>query len=221
MSDGIACPPWRINNWYLFGILAMLNLLVVWLFKEEVLRSEFIYRLMQEQMDIFRLEDQLNLLRSLFKLNYILIPLGLFIKFCFVSFILQFPLLFIADDIAYKKIFRVVMIANLAMIAGGIVQFAIIYIKPVNTIEMESLGRMPLSLAGLAAARYPDLSKPAIMVLDRFNIFELMWCSIIYYKLKSLVRMKHNDLFILVAGVWIFLLIIQWLSAEVMLLIGV
>jgi hypothetical protein len=221
MSERPDLPAWRVNNWYLFGAMVVLNLSLVWLVKEQVLRPEFIKHFWQEQVEISRLEDQVDLLRSWFNLNYFFVPLGLVIKFCFVSFVLQFPLLVLVEDIAYKIILRVVMMAYLAIIAGSVMQYALLWSTPVDTIEMESLGRMPLSLAGLAAAGYPDLSSPAKMVFNRFNLFELLWCAIIYFKLRGQVSMKHGDLFILVAGVWIFLLILQWLSAEVLILLSV
>ncbi len=223
MVNSMDRPLWMrmqsITNWQIFAALMGINVLLIWLVREQVLRSEFIYQLFQEQIEITRLDDQLELWRGWFNLNFILVPLVLFIKFCFISFVLQFPLLFLLEDIAYRDIFRVVMIAQLAMLAAAIFQVAILYLRPLPAIDMENLGRMPLSLAGLTG-QYSALSIPARTIINRFNVFELIWCMIVYYKLKSLVTMKSVDLVILVSAVWIFLLILQWLSTEVLMLLS-
>jgi len=221
MVDGANRPLWThsMANWQIFAVMLGLNFMLIWLVKGQVIRTEFIYHLFQEQVEITRLEDQLELWRGWFNLNFILVPLVLFLKFSFISFVLQFPLLFLLEDVAYRDIFRVVMIAQLAMLAAAIIQIAILYLKPLQAIDMENLGRMPLSLAGLTR-HYSALSLPAKAIINRFNVFELIWCLIIYYKLKSLLTLKSEDLIILVSGVWIFLLILQWLYTEVLMLLS-
>jgi hypothetical protein len=94
-----------------------------------------------------------------------------------------------------------------------------LYLRPPQANEMQNLGRLPLSLAGLAG-QYSELSVPARTIINRFNVFELSWCMIIYYKLKSLIKMKNIDLVILVSGVWTFLLILQWLFTEAVILLS-
>ena len=223
MIDSMDRPLWMrrqsIANWQIFAALLGINILLIWLVRAQVLRSEFIYQLFQEQIEMTRLDDQLELWRGWFNLNFILVPLALFLKLCFVTFVLQFPLLFLLEDVAYRDIFRVAMIAQLAMLAAAIIQVVILYLKPPLAPDMENLGRMPLSLAGLTG-QYSSLSIPARTIINRFNLFELIWCLIVYYKLKSLITMKSVDLVILVSAVWIFLLILQWLSTEVLMLLS-
>jgi hypothetical protein len=220
MANGLKQPGIKIANWQIFSALVFINLVIVWFVKEHVLRYEVLYHLFQEQLEITRLEHQVDLLRNWFNLNYLLVPLSLFLKLNLLAFILQFPLLFIMDDISYKKIFRVVMIAELAMIGCAIMQWVVLFFKPVDSVELESFARIPLSLAVLLQ-HYSHLSNPAKMIVNRFNVFDLLWCALVCYQLRTLTNMKHIDIVLLVAGVWIFLLIMQWLGAEIFLLLSV
>jgi len=210
----------KLANWQIFGILVVINLGILWFVKEYIFRYDVLYRFFQEQVELSQIEHNLELLRNWFNLNYLLVPFSLLIKFSFLAFVLQLPLLFIVDDIPYKNIFRVVMIADLAMIGCSILHYTVLFLKPLSTLETETFGRIPLSLAVLLQD-FARLSDPAKMIVNKFNAFELIWCAMVYYQLKALTGLKSIDVLLLVISIWTFLLLIQWLGVELFMLLSI
>ena len=209
----------KIQNWQIFCGLLILNLMIIWFYKECVFRYEIFYNLLKDQIDLSRIEHQVEIIRRWFDLNYLLVPVTMLFRFTFVSFILQFPLLFILDHVPFDKIFRTVMIASLAISAGSIIQGLILFLQPIDMLDAQTLNQIPLSLANLVQNN-GDLSNSTQMVINSFNLFEFIWCAIIYFKFKAQMILKDVDILLLIFGVWLFLLITQWVFIEILTLLS-
>jgi hypothetical protein len=210
----------RLNNGQLFCLLAAVNLLLVWLAREHFCRPEILYHLFGEQIEMSRLQRQMDILQNWFTLDYVLLPAVLLVKFAFLSFVFQLPLLFLTEEVLYGKIFRMIMIASWVMIAGSLLQVALLMTQPLEAVSAGSLGIMPLSLGQILAAGH-TWSVSAMAVWSRFSLFELLWCMIIYYRLKGITLLRNGPIAHLVTAVWVFLLFLQWLLTEMLALLTI
>jgi len=112
-----------------------------------------------------------------------------------------------------------VMIASLAISAGSIIQGLILFLQPIDMLDAQTLNQIPLSLANLVQNN-GDLSNSTQMVINSFNLFEFIWCAIIYFKFKAQMILKDVDILLLIFGVWLFFLIMQWVFIEILTLLS-
>jgi hypothetical protein len=209
----------KLHNGYLFCVLLILNLAILCFYRYYVFDYDLFYNLYKDQMDFSRIGFQAESMKRWFDLNYILLPPTMLFRFAFVTFILQFPLLFYLDHIPFARVFRIVMIASVALSAGAMIQGYLLVSLPKEMITAERLNQMPLSVAGLMPSTCA-VTPSTFMILNQFNIFELIWCLIIYHKFKTQMLLSSVDIILLISGAWLFLLILQWIFIEIVVLLG-
>jgi hypothetical protein len=209
----------KFHNGHLFCGLLIMNLVILWFYKQHIFNYELFYNLLKGQMDLARIGLQVENMKRWFDLNYILLPVTMLIRFTLVSFILQFPLLFYLDDVPFARVFRIVMVASVSISAGSMIQGLLLLSEVNEMLTVERVNQMPFSVAGLIH-KDSGISNSTFMVMNQFNVFELIWCIIIYYKFKAQLILRRVDIILLILGVWLFLLILQWLVIEMVTLLS-
>jgi len=195
-------------NWHIFTFLAIFNFLIAFLASEFIFTRDFYYVIFSDQMEMTRIDQYVDIVKRFSFLSLLLIPLFLFIKFFVVSLILQIPLLIRFIEISFKTIFRWVMYASMALTVGQMVYYIKLYFTPKNSISAVHFKIQPLSLAVIIDPE--EYTSTAIIVLNQFNIFDIIWGIILYIGLLKTGKIKRIDAFFLVLCVWTFLLTIQW-----------
>jgi hypothetical protein len=130
------------------------------------------------------------------------------LQITFFALLIQMPLVFMFIEIPFVQIFRVVALASMTSTLLSIAQLLRLSFYQANEITQATLETIPLSLANLINPY--DYPKSALFVLGKFNLFEVLWCIIIYRGLAATRQIKKDTAMMLVAMVWIVLLLFQW-----------
>lgn len=172
--------------------------------------KEVYYSLLSERLETYRIDKQLELINRFKIWGYFLLPLILWLKYTFVTLLLQLPLIIKFIEIPFKRIFRVVMLASVTIIIMSVVRISWLFSIPPDHINADILKIVPLSINSfINTSEYPQ---SAIAVFSNINLFELGWLILVYSGLVSVSedKLKKTDAVILVASVWSFLILLQY-----------
>jgi len=198
------------GNGKIFLALLVINILLSWIFQEFIMTRDVYHTLLSDKLESYRIDQQLDIM-SRFKIwGYLLLPLVLWLKLTCVSLLLQMPLLLKFIEVPFRKIFRVVMIASIAVVLMNMVYIIKLYNLPVEGISNNLLKVQPLSLSSLLdISAYPD---SALAILSTFNLFEAGWLFLIFYGFTIIAgkKLKKTDIALLISGVWTFLLLLNY-----------
>lgn len=195
-------------NWQIFTYLAIINFLISFLASEFIFTRDFYYTIFSDQMELTRIDKYVDVINRFSFWSLLLLPLFLLIRYVVIALIMQIPLLIMYIEISFKYIFRWVMFASVALTTGQIVYFLKVYFASSKNISEKLFKIKPLSLTTLINPK--EYTSNAIMVLNQFNFFDLLWGIILYIGLLKTGKLKKMDAFFLVLCVWTFLLFVQW-----------
>jgi hypothetical protein len=195
-------------NWQIFTYLAIINFLIAFLASEFIFTREFYYVIYSDQMELTRIDEHVDIITRFSFWSLLLLPLFLFIRYTVVAFIVQIPLLIRYIEISFRYLCRWVMFASVALTLGQAVHFLTIYLTPVENVSGTLFKIQLLSLATVINPE--EYASNAIVILNQFNLFDMLWGIVLYIGLLRTGKIKKMDAFLLVLCVWTFLLIIQW-----------
>lgn len=195
-------------NWQIFTYLAIINFLMAFLASEFIFTREFYYTLFSDQMELSRIDKHVDIVSRFSFWSLLVLPFFLFIRYTAIAFIVQIPLLIRYIEISFKYLFRWIMFASVTLILGQGVHFLNIYFTNEKEISTSLYKIQPFSLATLINPE--EYAANAIVILNQFNLFDMLWCLVIYIGLLKTGKIKKRDAFLLVICVWTFLLVLQW-----------
>jgi len=196
------------SNWHIFLCLAIINFLIAFLAREFIFTREFYYSLFSDQMELARIDKYVDVIDRFSFWSLLIVPLVLFIRYAIVAYIIQLPLLIRYIEISFKYLFRWVMYASVALTVGQVVHFLKIYFSLKKNISAALFKVQPLSLAAVVDPE--EYTSNALSILNQFNMFDMIWGIVLYIGLLRTGKIKKLDAFLLVIGVWVFLLLVQW-----------
>jgi hypothetical protein len=196
-------------NWHIFIFLSIINFLIAFLASQFIFTRDFYYTIFSDKMELSRIDKYVDLVDRFSFYSLLLLPLFLFLKFSVIAFILQIPLLFRYIEISFRYLFRLVMLASLALTLGQVVHFLTIYLTSAKNVSASLFKILPLSLA--TCINPEEYSSNAIVILNQFSIFDILWGAVLYIGLIKTCKIKTLDAIILILCVWTFLLLVQWL----------
>ena len=198
----------NIRTWEIYLILLVMMLSNTWVFQNYIMTREVYINLMSDQLEISRIDDYFHYVKSLSNWSYLLIPFILVLRLLFVSLLVQFPLVFKFIDVPLKNIFRIAAIAFVPLAVTGMIKNIWLLRLPSHVITEQTLNFTPLALTNLLdIAHY---SKATYLVLNNFNLAELLWCLIMIAGLKATGKLKTLDASLLVMIIWTSLFMFQW-----------
>ena len=213
MNKAMAFPisihePGKLKTWQLYILLAVSNLLTLFIINHFIITKEVYYRLLSSRMEISRIDDYFNFISKFRLWGYFIAPLFLWLKITVVALLIQLPLMIKFIEIPFKKIFRIVAWADISIIILAIVQIIYLLNIPASQFTQNSLSYLPLSLIDLFHNfRFNVAAKSLI---NSINIFELAWVLIIYKGLKDTGKLEKIDAAILSTGIWVGIEIFQY-----------
>lgn len=214
MSSDVAVAPltesrrFFLKTWHIFLLVLAANLVLTYLFNTRFLTRDVYYHLLSDRLDTERIDMYFDLLHKVSLWGYLAQPLLLWIRISFVVLLIQMPLLLFWVDIPYRKLFRIVTTAHVAMIASSLSQVVWLACLEPTRITQGALSRIPLSVNSfLDPANYPVT---AYAILGKVNIFEVIWCILIYKGLAATEKLKKDYTALLVFALWTMLLLFQW-----------
>ena len=197
-----------LKTWQLFLLILFANLIISWIYNEFIVTREVYHSLFSEQLEARRIDEYFDFTRKLSLWGYLFQPLLFWLQITFFALLIQTPLMLVFIEIPFRQIFRIVLIASLATMALSIVQILRLSFYAPSELTQTVLNVVPLSLTTfIDASSYP---KTAIFVLNKFSLFELAWCVLLYKGLVATSKIKRDSVLLLVFGIWIVLLLFQW-----------
>lgn len=197
-----------LKTWQLFLLILFANLLISWVYNEFILTREVYHTLLSERLEANRIDEYFEFTRKLSIWGYALQPLLFWLQIIFFALLFQTPLMLLFIEIPFRQIFRIVLIASLAISAlSGIQLLKLSFYAPSEVTEV-TITTVPFSLAYLV--EFSSYPKTAMFVLNKFSLFEFAWCVLIYRGLTATVRLKKDTAMYLVVGIWVALLLFQW-----------
>jgi len=200
---------YSIQTWHLFLFIAIGVLFNNWIINNFVLTKEAFVHIFSDRLELSRIEDLFSFNEKFKIWSMIGSPLILWISISFISLLIQFPLLLKLVNIPFKKLFRVLAVAQIPLLVAG-------FIKTIWLLQMESqsiteqvLSFMPLSLTNLIDVT--AYSKPILGILGRVNVFEAVWILLVAKGISDTGKLKKFDAFLVVFCIWVILIACQWM----------
>jgi len=198
----------NIKTWQLFLIITVLSLLVSFAFQKFIMTREVYYTLYGGQMEKYRIDDFISLIRKLQIWGYIATPLIIWLRIAFVSFLIQLPFMLKYIELPFKDIFRIVAIAYSVFLAADVTRFFYLYFQQSGNISFDMLSFIPLSITNfLDKSNYSDLS---FAFLSKINLFELLWGVVVYIGLVKTKKKENIDCALIIFGVWLGILALSF-----------
>ena len=198
----------KIKTWHLFVVIAVLNLITVFILNQFIFTKEVYYSLLSSRMEVSRIDDYFSLISKFRLWGYILAPLVLWLKITIVAMLIQLPLMIKFIEIPFNQIFRIVAWANVSMIFLAAAQIIYFLNIPASQFTRDTISFVPLSLIDLFKNLH--FTAAAKGVIKSINLFELMWIIIVYKGLSDTKKLEKIDAAIIAFGVWVGIVMFQF-----------
>ncbi len=198
----------KLKTWHLFLFVLISNIVLMWMYNEYILTREAYHNILSEQMGPARIDEYFDIFRKVSVWGYVAQPIILLIQITFIALLIQTPLVLFFIEIPFQYLFRLVTWASLMMTVSIFFRFLWLFSLQPFEISKKILSTMPFSINHLLdASKYP---MTAYMILGKFNIFELLWCVVLYKGLVATGRIKKEYAALLIYSIWTVLLLFQW-----------
>lgn len=175
---------YEFNNWYLFGIITGLYMLLAWYTAHYIIKDQLYYNSFGDQVAMERIDAFISKRKSQEWISYVATPALLLLKIGYTAVCISLGGFIMGMEAPFKKVFKVALFAELALLMGGIVQNACLYIfQEINTLE-DIQGFAPFSLYGIIGGK----DTPAYLnyPLRVINLFEIGYWCLLAMGLKTL-----------------------------------
>lgn len=197
-----------LKGWHLYIIITLVSVLSAVVFDKFILSRQLYAELYAKNMEEFKIDIYYNFMRKLNFLTIIFIPLFLWIKLVSCTLLFKLPLMVKGIIIPFKDIYRVMLIATFSLLLSNLINITWIYFTPISKMTQETFLLAPLSITYfLDPARY---STEAFALLNKINIFEILWIYLVYLGFCKTKKLDKTDAFILALSYWIFIEILNF-----------
>jgi hypothetical protein len=175
-------PENRFEPVLLFGSIAFFYLLIGYLSNTMIFTEDFYMNAWSENFSVARIQKLIEFNKRWTWLVYLLTPLLLFIKMSVITLMLQARLFLNESSYSFKKVFRIVLMAELIPLGYAIIQFGyFIFVHPHSFEDINAFA--PLSVVSLmGAGNLPGyLSYP----LQYITLFEIAYWLILAAGLRT------------------------------------
>ena len=194
-----------IKTWQIFLILVALNELLLFRIasdhKVQIAITEMIELTERTPVITDRTFDQ----ESIYRNAMIFLPVVLSIKYLLLGLFLQLAFVIQFKELRFKQSWRIALIASFAPFLAGLASF----LNRLQTSGSEkSSDHIPLGLLNFIETEH--LNHATLFLLNQFNLFELLWCLLIYAGLKYYQIDNVRNLKLLVPAAWLMLVCLQF-----------
>lgn len=161
---------------YLFLVYAILYTAITFLMNSLVFTDSFYYSVLGEQLSSDRIAGILKINHTYSWIGYFVSPLLLLLKLAIIGGVVFSGIFMFDKEVSYKKVFRVVMIAELACIVATICKLAYFLTWPPQSLD-DITRFYPMAITQLFHVN----SLPIYFVypLQQLNLFEVVYWLLI------------------------------------------
>jgi len=187
----------------------MLGFLInTWILNNFIITKEVYQFLFSSQIEFSSINNYFDQVKKLSAWTYVAAPLILWLQITLITMLLQFPLLFKFIDIPFKNLFRIVCIAQFSSFFSSMLKSLWLLTLNPHQITKTSLMFVPLSITHLINTKFYTYTN--LLILNKMNLFEIIWCIILITGLRATGKLKKNEAFLLVISIWTLILVFQW-----------
>ncbi len=201
--------PNKVKNWQVLIFMLMLNELLLLLVYETFDSRLVIGGFSHMSENSADLELYKNPGRIIYNYALIFLPLIICLKYILLGLFLQMPFILQSRKMAFRKSLRVAMVASISQILLGVARFQYYLNEDLDHASSGDLHKIPLSIASLFETT--SLNQTMFFLINQFNVFEILWCFLIYKGLLYYQKGGSAQLKLLVPLIWLTLLFIQFL----------
>ncbi len=198
-----------IKNWQIFIVLLVINELLLLLVWEALEPGLVIGGSIYRPERYFHLNTIKNYFQSMYYYVLVLLPLLIGIKYFLLSLFLQMPFIVQFKDLAFNKALRIVLVASSSQILAGFARYIVFMQKDLGAEKVGIQERIPLGILSLIETE--PLHQATVFLLNQFNLFEFIWCVLVYNGLIYYKADHHSKLRMLVPFIWLTLIFFQFL----------
>jgi len=211
----LAQPSYGWKLFWLFAAISGLYVLIVWLTNTYLLTDEVYMRLWGGQLSSDRLQKMLDVNKKMQWIVYIAMPAIIYLKLLLIVLAIQAGLFLYEIELPFKKIFNIVLFAEIIPLLTTAIQFIYFLYRGVNSFD-EINSFTPLSLLSIfGAGHLPSYLDYPLQVI---NVFELAYWILLAVGLKMYIGKSFGKSLRLVAssyGVGLLLWIVLVVFIEV------
>ncbi len=189
--------PYGWKLFYLFLAISVVYLLVLYLTNTLILTDEVYVRLWSDQLSSGRLEKMLEVNKRMEWVIYVLTPVLLFLKFLLITLAIQAGLFIYNIELPFKKVFNIVLFAEIVPLLATVIQFGYFLWKGVDSFDQIN-SFSPLSLFSFLHLK--DVPSYLEYPLQVVNLFELGYWLLLAIGLKIFLKGSFGKAFKLVAS---------------------
>ena len=208
-----------IKNWKLLLGIVGANLLILLASQTTLINEIVFFNTFSEQLTYERSMELFHKMRSFAWVSYVVTPAMLLVKFSALSVLLYVGVFFndLHKEITLAKIFKVVVVSELAFVAASIIKLLWFIFFAGNYILDDMSFFYPLSLINLFSRA--EVASYWIYPLQTVNIFQLVYALLLALGLSRISSIKREaaDKVVLatyVPGIVVWVVLIMFLSID-------
>lgn len=180
----------NIDIKYYFALIVLLNVLANILLYEYIIKDEHYYRAFGEQVSLSRIDKLLVFIHKWYWVEYILNPIFVLIKICFVAVCLKTGVILLNLDVSFKQLLRIPIIAEIIFVIALFVKIFWLLFHSEN-LTLEYINYFyPLSFQNLVMIK--DIPQYLIYPLQLINIFELLYWIGLAFLIKAYTNFSFD-----------------------------
>jgi hypothetical protein len=189
-------------------ILLTLNELLLVAAKETLTTGPVFVRFAHLPEETAGLADIRDNLQTSYQYALIFLPVIMMLKFVFLSLVLQTGFAVQFKELSFSIALRVIMAASISQLLAGLAR----YIVVVSENPGRGSGRIQETIPfGVGAMiKIEKLNPELLFLVNQFNIFELLWCLLIYLGLSYYRTDEPQQLRLMVPLFWLTLVFFQF-----------
>ena len=160
-------------NWvWLFFCYGILLLSISWLTNTLIFTDSFYYSLLGNRLGEERIAQLLEINKKYKWLGYVITPVLLLLKWLILAGVVYVGLFLFNKEIAFRNCFKIVQLAELAMLFAAVAKLAWFMVYPPQTLEKVQYF-YPLAITQLFNPN--QIPKYLIYPLQQINVFEVFY----------------------------------------------
>ncbi|SDD36676.1 hypothetical protein SAMN05216323_11552 [Williamwhitmania taraxaci] len=194
----------------LFFVIISFYWLIMFINSTFILTDDLMYNSLLSVIPDGYIEKAISLQHKWAWVGYVIFPIGLFIKFIFISAFITTGAIFCGYDIGFKKILKVVLLSESLFILVGIGNTLMLLLSNVNSItDVQSLNLTSICSIGFLIKD----SAPSWLIapMNTLNLFELIYFMLLVVGIRITAEEKasKSNLWVITSyGSYLFIWII-------------
>jgi hypothetical protein len=209
----------NLKGFPLFLIIAIGNLLMIWLSKSVLINEVVFYNAFSEQLTYDRAIQLFESFQSMSWISYVVSPLIFIIKFSLISLVLYIGIIFynLQYKVPFGSVFRIVIASDIVFLTAGLTKFFWFYLFAGNYDLNDINFFYPLSLINIFKAE--EVGKIWIYPMQTVNLFHIAYLILLSYGLNNVCKIDKHDsekivLLSYLPGLLLWLTLIMFISID-------